>query len=204
MTWELFYLTCFAVGFLFSLVTFLAGTAHLHVPTKFHFHFGHVSHAGHPGGGNGRAQISPINVSTITAFLAWFGGIGYLLNRYSGLWGWLAFAISVISGIGGAAIVFWFLVKVLIGHEKALDPADFEMTGVVAHVSSSIRQGGTGEIIFTQDGTRRCAGARSDTGAALPRGTEVVVTRYEKGIAYVCRWDEFVDGGAKAHAGSGD
>jgi membrane protein implicated in regulation of membrane protease activity len=141
-------------------------------------------------------------MSTTTAFLAWFGGIGYLLHRYSNLVAWLAFLVSVLSGIGGGAIVFWFLAKVLMAHEKELDPADFEMTGVVAHVSSSIRQGGTGEIIFVQNGVRRCAGARSDTGAALPRGTEVVVTRYEKGIAYVCRWDEFAEGGAKAQATS--
>ena len=39
-------------------------------------------------------------------------------------------------------------------------------------------------------GTRRVCGARSDTGGAIARGTEVVVTRYEKGIAYVRLWSE--------------
>jgi hypothetical protein len=213
MTWEVFYLTCFLVGFLLSLVSFLAGAAHVHVPGKFHIHFGHggAGHAaGHVRGGGARggaghgSQVSPFNVLTITAFLAWFGGVGYLLQRYSSLWVWLALPIAILSGIGGGAIVFWFLAKVLMAHEKELDPADFEMTGVVARISSPIRQGGTGEIIFTQDGVRRCAGARSDTGAALSRDTEVVVTRYEKGIAYVCRWDDFVEGGATAQAGTGN
>ena len=32
--------------------------------------------------------------------------------------------------------------------------------------------------------------ARSDDGQAISKGTEVVITRYEKGIAYVRRWDE--------------
>jgi hypothetical protein len=50
--------------------------------------------------------------------------------------------------------------------------------------------GGTGEIIYTQMGTRRVCGARSDDGSAVTKGTEVVVTRYEKGIAYVRLWSE--------------
>jgi hypothetical protein len=54
-----------------------------------------------------------------------------------------------------------------------------------------IREGGTGEIIFPIGGVRRCAGARSDDGTPIERGAEVVIARYEKGIAYVKRWEEF-------------
>jgi hypothetical protein len=39
-------------------------------------------------------------------------------------------------------------------------------------------------------GTRRVCGARSDDGSALANGVEVVVTRYERGIAYVQLWSE--------------
>ena len=39
-------------------------------------------------------------------------------------------------------------------------------------------------------GTRRVCGARSEDGSAIAKGTEVVVTRYEKGIAYVRLWSE--------------
>jgi hypothetical protein len=39
-------------------------------------------------------------------------------------------------------------------------------------------------------GTRRVCGARSDDGSAIAKGTEVVATRYEKGIAYVRLWSE--------------
>ena len=34
------------------------------------------------------------------------------------------------------------------------------------------------------------SGARAESGTAIPKGVEVVVTRYEKGIAYVRPWDE--------------
>ncbi len=39
-------------------------------------------------------------------------------------------------------------------------------------------------------GTRRFWGARSDDGNEIAKGAEVVVTRYEKGIAYVRLWSE--------------
>jgi len=80
---------------------------------------------------------------------------------------------------------------VLLKHDRALDPHDFEMVGVVGTVSSPIREGGTGEIVFSQEGVRRCAGARSEDGRAIAKKAEVVVTRYERGIAYVRVWDEF-------------
>ena len=38
--------------------------------------------------------------------------------------------------------------------------------------------------------TRRVAGARSEDGAPIPKGSEVIVTRYEKGIAYVRPWED--------------
>jgi hypothetical protein len=88
--------------------------------------------------------------------------------------------------------VFLFLSKVLISEAENMDPADYEMVGVLGRVSSSIREGGTGEIVYPQMGTRRVCGARSDDAGAIAiaKGAEVVVTRYEKGIAYVRLWSE--------------
>jgi hypothetical protein len=90
----------------------------------------------------------------------------------------------------GGAIIFFFLTKVLMSDQEYLDPADFEMVGVLGKLSVSIREGGTGELIYSQMGTRRVCGARSEEGEAVPKGTEVVVTRYERGIAYVRMWSE--------------
>ncbi len=136
------------------------------------------------------SAVSPLNFVTATAFLAWFGGTGYLLTRYSGLWVGFALTVSVISGLIGGGIVFLFLTKVLISQEENMDPADYEMVGVLGRVCSSIRTGGTGEIIYSQVGSRRVCGARSEDSSAIAKGSEVVVTRYEKGIAYVRLWSE--------------
>ena len=57
-----------------------------------------ADHAAHPGiaHGNGRGglSISKLNFMTFAAFLAWFGGTGYLLTRYSGIWIWFGFALG--------------------------------------------------------------------------------------------------------------
>lgn len=186
MSWESFYFFCFCVGFLCSLVSVLAGSTHLHL----HLPHGMHSQVSHGTGGKG-SQTSPVNFGTVAAFLAWFGGVGYLLSRYSSLWAVAALAVAVIAGLCGAALVFWFLFRVLLAHDRDLDPADYEMVGVLGHVSSSVRENGVGEMIFSQDGMRRAASARSEDGRAIAKGVEVVVTRYERGIAYVRPWEEF-------------
>jgi hypothetical protein len=101
--------------------------------------------------------------------------------------------------LAGASIVFGFIVKFLLTHDQALDPADYDRVGVVGRVSSAIRQGGTGEIIFSQEGVRQTCGARCEDGEALPHGTEVIVTRYEHGIAYVRRYEEMADSPVSRH-----
>ena len=213
ITWADFYLICFAVGFCLSFFSFVLGGLHtrLHLP-HFHGHVGgHLPSAGVPGAhgpvmaghgpvaGGARApstppeqagSVSPFNFVTLTAFLAWFGGTGYLLTRYSGLWVGFGLLASMISGLLGGGVVFLFLSKVLLSDDENMDPADYEMVGVLGRICSAIRAGGTGELIYTQMGTRRVCGARGDDGSAIEKGTEVVVTRYEKGIAYVRLWSE--------------
>ncbi len=191
MTWENFYLVCFVVGFAFSLLAFLGGGLRWHLPFRWHVgHGGPNVHLGHAGGAHGTGgQVSVFNFLTLAIFLAWFGGTGYLLTRYSTVWFLLGLAVAIFSGVGGAAIIFAFL-RALMASEHPMDPADYEMVGVLGKITSPIRQGGTGEITYTQGGTRHAAGARSEDGSAIAKGSEVVVTRYEHGIAYVRRWEE--------------
>lgn len=186
MTLQDFYLIAFLFGFFASAISFFAGV--LHVP-GLHGH-GHIHHPGKAGGGRG--GISPFNFATIAAFVAWFGGAGYLLERYSNIWIYLGLFLATMSGLGGAAVVFWILLKAS-AFDHPLDPADYEMVGVLGRIASPVRDGGTGELIYTRDGARCATPARSDDGSAIPRDTEVIVTRYEKGIAYVRRWDDLVE-----------
>lgn len=187
MNWSDFYLVCFLVGFGLSAMALLAGSVHLHLP---HLHVHHGIHMPHAGGASRGSDLPWFNFGTLSAFLAWFGGTGYLLTRYYAVWFVVALGVSVLSGIGASAMVFWFLAKVLMAREAALDPADYDMVGVLGKLSIPIRPNGTGELIYSQEGTRHVTGARSEDGAGIPKGAEVMVTRYEKGIAYVRPWED--------------
>src|ERR1700742_2037363 len=177
---ETIYLVCFIVGLILSVLSIAGGFTHLHLG---HLHLGHTAHAHTHGGSHG---ISSINGFTITAFLCWFGAAGYLLNRYSGLFTPLILILSVLSGLAGAGVLWVVLFKFLLPRERILTAEETEMPGVIAQVSDSIRDnGGIGEIIFSQTGARRSTAARSEDGSPIQRGAEVVVIRYERGVAYV-------------------
>jgi hypothetical protein len=180
-----FFLICFATGLVLSLLSFVGGFAHLHIGK---FHVGHSHGASHKGG------VSAVNAFTVLAFVTWFGGAGYLLERSTLFHASVIFLLATISGLGGATFLWAALFKVLLPRERVLDTADTEMAGVIARVSNNIRDGGgIGEIIFLQTGARRAAAARSEDGVAIERGVEVIVMRYERGIAYVRRWDDLTN-----------
>jgi hypothetical protein len=195
MTWSDFYLVCFIVGFALSVLSFFAGAIHIRLPFKFHgpFHAGH--HGGIGAGPRGTlkvgAQISWFNASTAMVFLAWFGGTGYLLTRHAHLIALVSLALSTLAGLSAGWIVLKFMLKLMRSTDAPLTTDDHRIEGSVGTLSMPIRENGTGEIIFSLAGARRCAGARCDDGKRLEKGAEVVIERYEKGIAYVKRWDDF-------------
>jgi membrane protein implicated in regulation of membrane protease activity len=180
MNWPEIYLVCFGVGSVWSLASLLLGGLHAGHIGHHHAHIGH-GHVTH-------AYAYLINPSCAAAFLAWFGGVGYLLTRHTGLGFAINLFVALALGLGGAWILAAFL-RFLNVREKPLDPADYEMIGVLGRVSSAIRPNGVGEVIYVRDGARKPVAARSDEGLQIGRGEEVVVTRYEKGIAYVRTWE---------------
>ena len=182
-----FYLICFVLGLTMSLLATFTGMGRVHFG---HLHVGHAhthvhAKAGHAG------SLSAVNGFTLPAFLCWFGGAGYLLRNYTGFVMPLVIFLAIVSGLAGAGIIYAVLFKFLLPRERVLNPEDTRMDGVVARVSDEIRAGGgIGEILFSQTGARRGSPARSETGNPIARGTEVVVLRYAKGIAYVSPLDE--------------
>jgi hypothetical protein len=177
------FLFLFAFGLIFSIVSLVFGIGD-DIPG---LDFGGGDHAGHAHG--------VFSLSTIMVFLTWFGAAGYIARNWGGQAAWVALPVAtVVGGVGGAAI--WFLLaKVLPRGESRLDPAKYDLLGTVAQVTSSIRENGTGEIVYTLDGKRRVDGARSQDGKSIPNGAEVSIVRYAGGIAYVVPLD-WADGNA--------
>ena len=187
MNLQSLYFVIFVSGFAFCVLSALSGFGHLHLG---HFHRG--AHLGH-GGSVSRISraVSSLNGFTILAFLTWFGGAGYLLERYSPLLAPLIFIAALVFGCTGSFIVWAVLFKLLLPRERILTSEETAMTGVLGRVSGAIRaDAGIGEIIFSQAGARRSAAARSEDGSGIERGAEVIVVRYERGIAHVRRWED--------------
>ena len=203
MTWEIFYLICFLTGLLLSAVSLLGAmghfAAHLHVPHSAHIpHVPQIGDLTHAAGAThapvqGSGAIPWWNSFSIMIFLCWFGATGYLLTRHSSFLGLIVLLLSLVCGIAGGALVFLFLAKVMLPHEHELSADETAVIGAIGTVTWPIRLGGTGEIVYEQLGSRCSAAARSDDGSPIDKREEVFVVRYEKGIAYVRRWEEESD-----------
>lgn len=198
------FLGCFLFGLLFAGLSLLLGAGHVGIHLGHDLghgghgpgHVGH--HGGHPSGAHGQTDgvehdvIGPLNLSSLLAFIAWFGGVGHLARNALDL----AAPLSIVVGLGAGLVVasgVWLLLsRVVQPHDRALDPEDFRLPGTIARVCSSIRAGGTGEIVYEQAGVRQVSAARAADGTALPRGREVVILRQEHGIALVEPWARFV------------
>jgi len=164
----------------------------VHLPFIHHVQVPHapVGHAGHAG--HGSAGVSPMNFATLMAFLAWFGGTGYLLTSE---FRWMtipALTTAAVGGLAGAAVMFWVMSRVLWSPRENMQSADFQMVGVLGRISQSVREDGMGELIYSHGGARHSCGARSADGRAIDKGQEVVVTAYDRGVATVRRWDDLM------------
>jgi membrane protein implicated in regulation of membrane protease activity len=206
------FLGCFAFGALFTVASVVIGQAGSMGHGHGGLHFGHAGHgapAGHSGSGHAHAAAHPVhqdgdpvhphgglplfNVSSLLAFLTWFGAAGYLLSRFAG-WPLLAVVpAAVVAGIAGWLLIALFLAGVLAG-EREMDPREYRLAGTLARVTARIPSDGAGEIIFTKAGARRSEAARSVNGLPIPRGTEVLIVDYARGIASVQPWEEIVAG----------
>jgi hypothetical protein len=206
MTLSGFYLFCFLTGLAFSVLTFFAGAVRVHIHLPFHAHLpvheGSMGHGGHGGGHGatvkggslrGETHVSWFNASTIMVFVAWFGGAGYILTRTSHLVAAASLSVAVLAGLAAGTVVYRFMLKLTHAGDSLMLDEDYRIEGCVGTLSMPIRQQGTGEVVFSLGGVRRCAGARSDDGAQVEKGAEVVIERYEKGIAYVKRWEDFTN-----------
>lgn len=190
-----FYLGCFIVGFALTAISFLMGFA----GHSFGHHgdLGHGADAGDAAGDDGPRNlfhrskgVSLVNFGTVTAFLTWFGGIGFLLTAYSAILAVITIGIAFIGGLAGAGAIFLFMAKVLAPDQIPLDPSDYYLPGTLGRVTVTIPPGGTGEMVYTQGGSRKTAAARGAEGQSIGKGTEVVVLRYKRGIVYVRPWDQ--------------
>src|SRR6266581_7602615 len=104
-----FYLAVFIIGFALTVISFGLGIAG--------HSFGHLGDGGHGGdaghgGDSGEVRgggVPILNFGTVTAFLTWFGGIGYLVTAYSQVVAVATVMVALVGGLIGGGIIFFFM-----------------------------------------------------------------------------------------------
>ena len=173
MTWTTVYLVCFLLGFSLSAVSWLLGALHLHLPHVGHGHGGGApAHSGHGGHSARAGHGASVHGGSPSLQLRDADGVSGVVRRRRVL----AHAVcrrlarlppsslAIIVGGAGASAVFWFMAKVLWAPDENLDRDDYEMVGLLGVISSPIRAGGTGEVLFSQAGHDAAARAANEPG----------------------------------------
>lgn len=173
--------------------------AHLHsgstsTPVSAHAHAGAVSHA--PGahselmtsGGSALSAMLGLTLSwlsplVVVSGLLWFGAGGLIADLTLP---WLSLPIALIAAVGGAALVRGLISAFI--HSSAT-PLSAVAEGAIGELSVAVRPNAVGEVIYVLEGLHRSAPARSVDGAPLPRGTQVIIVRRERGVALVSPLD---------------
>jgi hypothetical protein len=195
------FLGAFLFGVLLVLASVVLGFAQMALPglhdavglgSGGHADAGGLHHGDGGAAGHGGHTSLPLwNVSSLLAFLMWFGAAGYAAMNWLNLSALPALVPATIIGLLGSVLVSWFLGLVLRG-ETVMKPSDYAMEGTIGRVTVSIPKDGTGVIVFSKNDRRRSEGARSVDGSPIARDEEVVVVDYQRGIALVQRWQDFV------------
>jgi membrane protein implicated in regulation of membrane protease activity len=135
----------------------------------------------------------PLHVSlgAVLVFLTWLGGAGYVLRRAVELPMPVALPAAALLGVGVAFVVQRVAVKLNDPTGSVLNPEEYRLPGTIGRVSSAIRAGGIGEVVFEQGGARHAVGARASGNQALPQGAEIVILSVDRGIATVEAFDAF-------------
>lgn len=168
------YLFCLMVGFVFVLGSAVLGQLggdHGHVGGSG----GHAEAGADSSDAPGVSFFSPI---VMAAFVAAFGAFGLIFSQFEAT---KSPGISATLSVVGALIVASGLVSLLTKVVRASDSSSESQVGTlvghVATVITPIPTDAVGEIAYVQGGSRYTAPAREETGAPIPAGREVTITR---------------------------
>jgi membrane protein implicated in regulation of membrane protease activity len=128
-------------------------------------------------------------------FLLGFGFFGYVFHNIVGLEApLLVLLFAGLSGLIIALLLLYMITRLFGNSESATEQDVSDRTGLLGKVSTTIQEGGLGEILYVSPGgMRKSIPARSMDGQRLERNQEVVVVSYQNGIAEVDTWEHFIN-----------
>lgn len=138
----------------------------------------------------GAALEGALSVFGLLTFLLVFGLVGYLFHTLTSVVLAFVLLVAVVAGVVAAVAISTALNRLFV--ETALDPATSRLEGRLATVSSVLRPGSIGEIVYSSETAgRQSVSARSVDDLPIPVDTEVVILEYAHGVATVQSWDSF-------------
>lgn len=153
------YVICFALGFVFVLMSFILGE----LTDIFHLTGAHG-----PG---------PLSTSVLAMFITGFGIGGYgainLLKFGQGL----SMAVAFAVGLAFAAATYGILRLIYTSGEGSSEFLLEDVVGTQAQVTVPIPEGGRGEVTFVAAKARQIASALSTDGHAIPKSKTVKIVR---------------------------
>ena len=196
MTWADFYLVCFVVGFAFSVFAVLSGGMRLHIPHLPHGHGpvgGHAPTGGIRAGSGGQTRRKPRPA-----------GLALQLRHVHGVSGLVRWNRILAAALRELLVCHWIACspfwaacrrrhRVLLFREGAYFarrelwiPPTTTWSACWAVPRCRFAKAARAKLFIRRWTLGACV-ARAAKTARNREGTEVVVTRYEKGIAYVRR-----------------
>jgi hypothetical protein len=171
------YTACLALGLLFTIISAVAGQI-----------FGGHDIGGHDVGTGGHAEagydhsgvpgISFFSPTVLSCFVTAFGACGLILSRIR--WTnsiWISAPISAAAGFLMAGLAFLIFNWMFSKTESSSEGTVALLVGKPASIITPIPANGVGEIAYIQGGTRYTAPARTESGAPMPSGRPVRITR---------------------------
>jgi amino acid transporter len=178
------YLGCFAVGLLFTVLSFFFG--HLDVGHPDHPDVGTGGHAEAGYEHSGMPGVSAFSPTIICSFITAFGGFGMILSHINATKGvWVSMPLSLVGGLLIASGVFFLFAGIFSHTQSSSESRVGSLVGRTATVISPIPAAGVGEIAYVQAGTRYTAPAREQGGVAVGSGQTVKITRIAESQFYV-------------------
>jgi len=130
-----------------------------------------------------------ISLPSLGAFLTFFGLVGYLLSRFTGLGPVAKIVLASVAGALGITVILALIRAWAVpSARREIVDERFVLMGHLATVTSPIAEGSPGEIAYEVDRIRYTARAWTVNGESVPEGSEVVIERVEDGYAYVEAW----------------
>jgi membrane-bound ClpP family serine protease len=171
----LIYVICLGAGFVFTLLSAILG------------HFFGGDH-GHVDGSGGHAEagvdasdmpgVSALSPTVLASFVTAFGGLGVIFSQVPSTRSpWISAPLAIVGGLLIASGVLWGLRQLFIRTQSSSESHVGTLVGLEATILTPIPEHGVGEIAYVQGGTRYSAPARTESGAPVPCGKPVVISR---------------------------